>query len=182
MPNMVVIISKRAKKIRRKGEDWQEALGRAKKQVMGKRSSASLSPSKKTARKKTAKAKKDPNRQTEKGKSNLFYDRMVKAKAPGKRKVKTSGGKSHAYYERRQIRSDAPGKMTGTAYNFMILSRMQSNYRAIGVAEELLGNMIKKRSALKKGPEKTSLIRQIAGQKKYISSLKNDNRMLKRLI
>lgn len=181
MANMIVLISKKAKKIRRPGEGWQSALGRARKQVMGK---ASLSPSKKSAKRKTAKKKtskkKDPNRQTEKGRSNLLYDRMVKAKTPGKRKVK-SGKSSHVYYERRQNRSDAPGKMTGTAYSFNILSRMRTNTIMVNQAEETIKRLTASKKG-KKGPELNQVKKEIVRLKKYVSTLKSDNRMLKRLI
>jgi len=51
MANKVVQIAKRAKKIRKPGEDWQRAMSRARTQIMG----SSLSPAKKASKKKAAK-------------------------------------------------------------------------------------------------------------------------------
>jgi hypothetical protein len=67
---------------------------------------AKAAKAKKPAAKKPA-AKKATTYQT--GTSNNLYDKMKKAKGPGKR-VSADG---NVYYERRKNRSDMPGSLTG---------------------------------------------------------------------
>lgn len=67
---------------------------------------AKAAKAKKPAAKKAA-AKKATTYQT--GTSNKLYDKMKKAKGPGKR-VSADG---NVYYERRKNRSDMPGSLTG---------------------------------------------------------------------
>lgn len=79
----VAQISKLAKRIRKPGEKWTNAISRASKQL------------------------KNGKRQTDT--SNQAADVKRKAKAPGKRKSKSGA----TYYERRKNRSDKPGSLTG---------------------------------------------------------------------
>lgn len=104
--NTVATISKLAKKIRRKGEGWTDAIKRASKQLNGAKKKAPAKKRRKVG--KVARKKKATSfRQT--GTSIKKFDKLVRAKAPGKRKSATG----RKYYERRKNRSDVPGTLTG---------------------------------------------------------------------
>ena len=170
----VAKISKKAKQIRRKGESWQDAISRASKML------TSHSPSKKAAKKKTAKKKatrkKADYHQTGKRKS-LKRDKQIRAKAPGKRKVKSGSG-SHTYYERRANRSDKPGSLTGinsaaSTYRYNVTQRITSNVRLLNESESRLDHLKKKlRDSVKQDKPRIRLL--IADQRKYIKQLKRD--------
>jgi hypothetical protein len=174
-------ITNKARSIRHKGEPWIHAVKRASKLVM-----ASLSPSKKAAKKKARKVgavkKKSSSRQT--GGSNLKIDRRVHAKSPGKRTVKHAGGKKTVYYERRKNRSDKPGSLTGglSAYRYNVMQRLTSNVRQLTEAEKRLKHLQSLYKITPKGIDKTKVKSYITDQKKFISSLKHDIGMLKRLV
>jgi hypothetical protein len=124
-----------------------------------------------------AKTKVNKYRQT--GTSNRKNDRDRSARPPGARIPK--GGKKVTYYERRKNRSDVPGKLTGTAYNSMILSRLSSNNSMLREAEEKMRAL---RALLTSSPknEKGAVRRAMIAQGKYISSIKKDIRMLRVLL
>ncbi len=179
-------ITDKARSIRRNGEPWISAVKRASKLVK-----PSLSPSKKAAGKKRRKVgaakKKSSSRQT--GSSNAAIDRTIKAKAPGKRTIKTAGGGKHSYYERRRNRSDRPGQLTGvkpaqvqSAYNFMLLSRMKSNLANIEQTQNTIEHLKRKMKESKDAGVKKLFRAQIVREKRFLTGLKQDNRMLKRLI
>jgi hypothetical protein len=182
-------ITDKARSIRKKNEPWISAVKRASKIVM-----ASLSPSSKktvkkvgAVRKKKAAKKKVSTRQT--GSSNNFYDRMVKAKPPGKRIVKHAGGKKSVYYERRKNRSDKPGKLTGhnpakvqSAYSYMIMTRMKSNVAQIEQTTTTIEHLKKKMKESKDKGVKKLFAMQIVKERHFLAGLKKDNSMLKRLV
>jgi hypothetical protein len=165
-------ITTKAKKIRRPGEAWTDAVKRASKMV------PSLSPSKKkSAKKKAPKKKKADYHQTGKRKS-IKRDKQIKAKPPGKRRVKSGSG-SHTYYERRANRSDKPGSLTGgtngaaATYRYNVLQRINSNVRLLGEAEKRLAAL---QQLLKVSPreDKARIRFYIKDQRNYISKLKKD--------
>jgi hypothetical protein len=175
-------ITDKARKIRKKNEPWISAVKRASKLVM-----SSLSPSKKAAVKKRRKVgtvkKKASSRQT--GSSNTALDKLVKAKPPGKRK----SASKKIYYERRRNRSDRPGKMTGvkpqkvqSSYNYMLLSRMKSNVATIEQTTNTIAHLTRKMKEVKDKRTKMLFRQQIQREKNFLSGLKKDNTMLKRLI
>jgi hypothetical protein len=190
-------ITDKARSIRKANEPWISAVKRASKIVM-----ASLSPSSKSGKQKArrkvgavkrkpakrkAAKKKTSNRQT--GTSNSFFDRMVTAKAPGKRIVKHKGGKKSVYYERRKNRSDKPGMLTGhkpaavqSAYSYMIITRMKSNVAQIAQTTTTIEHLKRKMKESKDKVTKRLFANQIVKEKHFLTGLKKDNTNLKRLI
>lgn len=124
-----------------------------------------------TTVKKKPKPKKKKVYQT--GNSSSVRDRMIKAKPPGKRKT---------YTERRKNRSDMPGKMTGTAYNEMIIRNLHNDNILLNQAIIKLDQMKWQYKKLSRGPEKNTMKRLIKDQSKYIASKRKSLTMLKRLI
>ncbi len=175
-------LTAKAKKIRRKGESWLDAMARAR--------GTSLSPSKKAAsrsRSKKVGTAKKKRKLHQTGSSNLKIDRQIKAKQPGKRTIKHRGGKKHSYYESRKNRSDMPGRLTGAgsaggAYRYNVLQRLTSNVRQLGEAEKRLSALQSLLKVTPKGVDRTKVKMYIADQKKFIISLKSDIRMLKALL
>lgn len=167
-------ITDKARKIRKPGEKWTTAVKRAAKMV------PSLSPSKKKARKSAPKKRKADYHQTGKRRS-LARDKAVKAKAPGKRVVRTGGGKSHAYYERRANRSDKPGTMTGvngagSTYRYNVMQRITSNVRLLNEAEAKERSLKSLLSAVPRSEkaDKLKIRGYIKQQREYIRQLKKD--------
>lgn len=185
MSNIIKKISARAKQIRKAhpNKKWTDCIKQASKDLKGGKL-GHAAKKRGTVRKSGAKrswktAKKNKYRQT--GETNLLADRKRKAKAPGKRTSK----KGRVYYERRANRSDVPRTLTGTgtsAYNEMILRRMRDNNFNLALAEKTLIALQEKHKWLKPGGEKKVMASNIKKHKKYIATIKDDNRMLKRLI
>lgn len=175
-------ITKKAKQIRRPGEKWTSAIKRASKMVPS--LSPSSKPAKKKARKKKAARKKADYHQTGKRKS-LARDKQIRAKAPGKRRVKTGSG-SHTYYERRANRSDKPGSLTGlnsaaATYRYNVTQRINSNVRLLNESETRLEHLKKKlRESVKQ--DKPRIRSLIESQRRYISQLKKDINGFKSLL
>lgn len=171
-------ITKKAKQIRRPGEKWTSAIKRASKMVPS--LSPSSKPAKRKASKKKAAKKKTDYHQTGKRKS-IKRDKQIRAKAPGKRRVKTGSG-SHTYYERRANRSDKPGSLTGAGkhasalYRDTVMARIESNVRLLNEAEQRKRMM---EESLKKVPRGDKFVKlriraALKDQGKYISTLKKD--------
>jgi hypothetical protein len=187
-------ISRRAKQTRKKGEAWIAAIKRASKELKNKSGTVSTrKPGKKSqARRKTVPRKKTysprkPIHQT--GSSSKKIDKRIKAKAPGKRRVKTAKG-SHAYYEYRRNRSDMPGSMTGTnknasgqAYREMILRRMRDADRVRGATEYNITMIKKQKEALPRTAklQRKLLDLRIVELKKFLAVTKKELSMLKTL-
>jgi len=97
--NTLATIRARAKKLRssHKNMGWIAAIKKASKELKSEG--------------KIGKVKKAPQ-QTKGTTSNEKLDRLIKAKAPGKRTVK-HGRKTKVHYEYRKNRTDMPGKLTG---------------------------------------------------------------------
>lgn len=85
----------------------------------------------------TKSAKKKP---VQRGCSNNAIDRKRKAKPPGKRK--SASGKT--YYENRQNRSDAPGRLTGIATRS--LDTLNRLVRDLAVSKDQLDQLKRKRA------------------------------------
>lgn len=183
-------ISTRAKKIRKKGEPWIDAIRRASRQLKSGtvgssgRSKAPAKKRKTVPRKKKGYTPRKPVHQT--GTSSRSRDKLIKAKPPGKRR--SSGGST--YYEYRRNRTDMPGKLTGmskqvdgTAYREMILRHMKDADRARANAErQILELKQKKRNV----PAKDKLTRRaidtaVKNLQKFVSSQKKEISMLKTL-
>lgn len=170
--NAITKISARAKQIRRKspGKSWKACIKEASRDYNGGKLGA--------AKKKVSKRVK--NRQT--GKSNRKRDQLFKAKAPGKRRTRHGT----TYTERRANRSDKPGqmtgaKLTGTAYNEMILRRLQENNTALAAAESRLTALKNQLKTCEK-PYKIVCRKNIKEQQKYIGTIKHTIRMLRVLV
>lgn len=193
-------ISRRAKKIRRKGEKWINAIKRASNEL--KKKQGTVGTTRKAARgssgRKTVPSKKKsvtsykprkPKHQT--GHSSKKMDERLHAKQPGKRIVKGSGGKKHAYYEYRKNRSDMPGKLTGvkqavnnTAYLQMINLHMKDAINAIGAAERRLQywQELKRKTHRSEKLQRKMIDNRISEEKKFIATQKKELTMLKTLI
>lgn len=192
MPKITVQkISRKAKQIRRKGEEWKSAIKRASAELRkefgtvkhaGARRSSK--PGRKTVPKKKGYKPRKPIHQT--GHSSKKIDERVKAKAPGKRKAKS--GK--VYYEYRKNRSDMPGRMTGmskaidgSAYREMILGHMRDVERARQAAEkDILHLAHQKRNIPRSEKLRRKMIdARISELKKFIGTQKKEMSMLKAL-
>lgn len=185
-------ISRRAKKIRRNGEPWTDAIKRASKQLKSGTvgsSGRSSKPGKKrksVPRKKKSVTSYKPRKKTHQtGTSSKSRDRMIKAKPPGKRIVKGGNGKKHAYYEYRKNRSDMPGQLTGVspiAMNQMLLSRIKDNSNKQGMVEREIQRLqeLKRKNLTKTG--KRACQNAIDQKKRIIAALRKDTSMLKSLI
>lgn len=117
MSNALKKITTRAKQLRKKhpNSKWTSLIKKAGAEYRnGKLGSAT--------RKKVAKKKRSPNRQT--GTSSTVYDKRRSARAPGKRR--SASGRS--YTERRKNRSDAPGKLTGVSAS-TLKSELKNRYK-----------------------------------------------------
>lgn len=177
-------ITDKARSIRKSGETWISAVKRAAKMI------PSLSPSKKAAKKKSAKVgKRKPSKSRQTGTSSLLRDRRLTAKAPGKRIVRHKGKKSTKYYERRKNRSDKPGKLTGAGsgasiYRTNVMNRVTSTVRQLNEAEQRLRGLqqLLKAVPASEKADKKKIRGYITDQKKYISTLKADIRGFKSLI
>lgn len=178
----VALISRKAKKIRKKGEPWTSAIKRASRMISGtvsssRRSSKPGKKSKSVPKKKTGYKPRKPTHQT--GTSSKKRDEMKRAMPPGKRTVKTSKG-THTYYEYRRNRSDMPGKLTGgltsTTYRYNIMQRITSNVRLLNEAEERKRKLERTLKAMprtdKMGKNKVRSL--IQDQRNYIRTLKKD--------
>lgn len=174
--NAIQKISARAKQIRKKSpaKSWKACIKEASREY----NSGSLGSAKRTTRRAKRKvAKKVKYRQT--GTSNRKVDSQRKAKRPGKRR--TSHGTT--YTERRKNRSDAPGKLSGTAYNEMILRNLRQRNLELAEAVMRLTRLKDKVSAnpMTKS-EKIVYRRMIKDQNKHISTIKKELRMLRMLV
>lgn len=182
MSNALSKITTRAKQIRKKtGKSWKASVKAASTEYRaGKLGTVGKVAKKKPAaksRKKAAK-KKAPYRQT--GSSAKYYDQMRQALPPGARIPK--GGKKVTYYERRKNRSDVPGKLTGTAYNEMVLRNLATENRNLQESESRLIRLQAEVKRLPKGMAKRLMQRNVADQKKHMKAIKNNIRMLKVLL
>jgi hypothetical protein len=185
----VALISRRAKKIRKKGEEWTDAIKRASKQLSGGTVGSSSKRSAGTRRRKSVPRKKKASYKPRKrihqnGTSSKKRDRLVSAKPPGKRRSKAK----KVYYEYRRNRSDMPGKLTGTkgtapsAMNEMLIAKIRDNSNKQGVCEREILYFQEQLRNTKDKKRKLVLRRAIADKKKLISVLKKDTTMLKRLL
>lgn len=192
-------ISRRAKHIRKKGEEWIHAIKRASaelKKAHGtvkrpattrrRRSIGKTVPKKKKPV--TSYKRRKPIHQT--GTSSKRMDERMHAKPPGKRIVK-SGGKKHAYYEYRKNRSDMPGKLTGvkqaannTAYMQMINGHIKDAINVIGAAERRLQHWteLKRKTHRSEKLQRKMIDNRIAEEKKFIATQKKEISMLKTLL
>jgi len=159
MHNALKKITTRAKQLRKKqpGISWKSAIKKA------------------GAEYRTG--KKSKYRQT--GKSNIKADLQRSARLPGPRKPR--GGKKVTYHERRKNRSDVPGKLTGTAYNEMILRNLRTNNSELETALSRLKRLQEECRNVPRS-EKRTCRSKIKDQKKYIASIKHNIRMLRVLI
>jgi hypothetical protein len=189
-------ISRKAKQIRHKGEKWTNAIKRASKELKKKHSGTvgaktpgpgRSSRAKSVPRKKSSYKPRKPIHQT--GTSSKKIDKRIKAKAPGKRRVKSGKG-SHYYYEYRKNRSDMPGQMTGlsrkvdgSAYREMILGRMREiELKRSNAEREILELMQQKRNTPTKEKLKRKFItKAITDRKKFVATCKKEISMLKAL-
>lgn len=155
MENKIVLIAKRAKRIRKKGEAWQAALKRARTEVMR---GASLSPSKKKARKVAPKKSR----------------RAAAKKTVISQRVSSSVGRVRKPVE----------QVDSRAYNEMILSRVRSNQNAFALDQRMIATY-KERLRLtpvKDKARRTALKNDIERYRKHAAAMKADTAMLKRLI
>lgn len=162
-------ISTRAKRIRKKGEAWLDAIRRASKEL--KRSHKSVG-AKKPARRSAPKRK-------------PAGSSAPKKAAPKKRttkktlqaSLKTKGLKlPHGYQVKKRSLGNAHSH-----YNYNILSRIKSNVYQIGEAQKNI-ELYRREMQGKSKAEKLAYKKQINAEKKNIAALKRDTTMLKRLL
>lgn len=168
-------ITAKAKQIRKAKPSlaWTDAIKAASKAISGVK--------KKAAPKKAAKKKKlDPNRQN--GTSVTFYDKAVKAKAPGKRK----SASGNIYYERRKNRSDKPGSLTGvlnTQFEFnKVPGRIARELEEKSKAEKQIEALKAHYRAAKTATEKSRLKKAQVLHMKLLQTAKNNITNLKKLL
>lgn len=164
---------------------WQSCIKQASRELKG-TGSATKKSGKRSVRKPAKKKARKVSAYRQTGTTTTKADRKRKAKAPGKRVVRHAKKKSTVYYERRKNRSDVPGKLSGAkttnaAYQQMILSRMWANTKNIEAVEMEVDRMKQSKLTADK-IRKKQLQLAIDDRKKYIASLKADNRMLKRIL
>lgn len=182
MSNIIKKIAARAKQIRKAHptKKWTDCIKQASRELKGSSKPGSTAKKRGAAKKKRrVGAVKSKNRQT--GSSNRKRDSQRTAKAPGKRVVRHAGKKSTVYYERRKNRSDKPGKLSGTAYTEMILSRIKTSSYNKEQAEKRIADFKAKMKG-KKGIERNALSMAIKAQQKFVGAMKNDIKMLRILL
>lgn len=130
MSNAIVKISKRAKAIQRanKNKAWKSCIKQASTEYRAGKLGTTATATK--------------YRQT--GSSVKKYDRLKKAKPPGKRKSAT--GKT--YYERRKNRSDVPGSLSGAKK--VLRDAAKERLKAALLAKEMATTKMLKRYFSKK--------------------------------
>lgn len=167
-------ISARAKAIRKKspGKAWKACIKQASREY----NAGSLGAAKKKPAAKKKAAKKKKVYQT--GKSTKFNDQVRTAKKPGVRKTRW-GTK---YTERRKNRSDMPGKLTGTAYNEMILRNLKNENTNLEEGERRLILLQAEYKRLPKGTAKKLIAKEVKRQKNYIREVKRNIRMLRTMV
>lgn len=167
-------ISARAKAIRKKspGKAWKACIKEASREY----NSGKLGAAKKKPAAKKKAAKKVKPYQT--GSSKKFNDEVRTAKKPGLRK--TAWGTK--YTERRKNRSDMPGKLTGTAYNEMILRNLRNENANLEEGERRLLQLQAEYKRLPRGTAKNLIKREVKRQKNYVKEIKRNIRMLRTFI
>ena len=113
------------------------------------------------------------------GKSDKSRDEQREALKPGKRKSRSGV----TYFERRKNRTDMPGKLTGTGtMNELYIRNLNERNRSMIEADTRLVQLKKVLQITPRGADRNKVKGYIKEQKKYISVLKKEIRMLKALL